>query len=104
MCSRVGGWCDTTVAGRCRRWELGILMVDRAPAGMGWKAKRMELAPCAVRSLGWVQSVGTVTVGVPLRPAHLTPQAGRTDDGQRHSHSDPQSVQLKVCSQREART
>lgn len=82
---------------------LGILMVDRAPAGMGCKAKRMELAPCAVRSLGWVQSVGTVTVGGSLRPAHLTPQAGRTGDGQRHSHSDPQSVQPKVCSQREAR-
>lgn len=41
----------------------------------------MELAPCAARSLGWAQSVGTVTVGVPCRLAHLMPQAGRTDDG-----------------------
>lgn len=54
----------------------------------------MELAPGAVRSLGWAQSVGTATVGVPCRPAHLTPQAGRTDDGpEGTSHSDPQSVQ-----------
>lgn len=66
----------------------------------------MELAPCAVYVvLGWAQSVGTVTVGVPCRLAHLTPQAGRTDEwAEGNSHSDPQSVQTKgVFSQREAR-
>lgn len=81
MCSRVGGVVRHGGCWTLSALTLGILMADRAPAGMGCKAKRMELAPCAVRSLGWVQSVGTVTVGGSLRPAHLTPQAGRTDDG-----------------------
>lgn len=52
--------------------------------------------------LGWAQSVGTVTVGgsLPAGPPHAASWEDRRWD-RGHSHSDPQSVQPKVCFLRE---
>lgn len=77
-------------------------MVDRAPAGMGCKAKRMELASRAVRSfgvgpIGRYRDCGGFPAGWPTSRRKL----GGPVMGRGHSHSDPQSVQPKVCSLRE---